>query len=161
MVDTLSDDRRVLGRFGIWGNSFGGCLAAQAAIADERFAACCVNGGASRPLEFPEKYPRFFAKVEAMIGAPGIDGAKAVLDAIDVTSSLEQLRAPLLQLHSIPDQVFSLANARQIHDRANSSDKTLLVWNDGDHCIYNHAAERNCTVADWFCERLLESRSAD
>lgn len=154
VLDVLSEDPRLIQRFGIWGNSFGGSLAAQAAIADQRLAACCVNGGASRPLEFPERYPRFFGKVETMIGASGIDRAIDVLNAIDLRKTLGKLSCPLLQLHSEHDQVFSLANARLIHDRASSLDKSLLVWADGDHCIYNHATERNCSVADWFCERL-------
>jgi alpha-beta hydrolase superfamily lysophospholipase len=154
MIEALNGDARVGGRFGIWGNSFGGCLAARAAIADKRFIACCVNGGASRPLEFPEKYPRFFSKVEAMVGGSGVVHAAAVLESIDLAPWLHKLDCPLLQLHSEADPVFSLENARQIHDRAASADKTLLVWKDGDHCIYNHANERNCAVADWFCERL-------
>ncbi len=154
IIDVLSNDPKISGRFGIWGNSFGGCLAAQAAIADKRLIACCVNGGASRPLEFPEKYPRLFNKVEAMIGTMGVDHAIAFLEAIELSTSLGELRCPLLQLHSELDPVFSLANARRIHDLASSEDKTLLIWGDGDHCIYNHAAERNCAVADWFYERL-------
>ena len=154
VLDVLSEDPRLIQRFGIWGNSFGGSLAVQAAIADQRLAACCINGGASRPLEFPERYPRFFGKVETMIGASGIDRAMDVLNAIDLRETLGKLSCPLLQLHSEHDQVFSLANARLIHDQASSLDKKLLVWEDGDHCIYNHATERNCTVADWFCERL-------
>ncbi len=154
MIDVLAEDPRVKRRFGIWGNSFGGCLAAQAAIADKRINACCVNGGASRPLEFPEKYPRFFGKVGAMIGALDVDRARSVLEAIDITASLSELGCSLLQLHSERDPVFSMANARQIFNLAGSRDKTLLIWGNGDHCIYNHAAERNCAVADWFCEKL-------
>jgi pimeloyl-ACP methyl ester carboxylesterase len=154
IIDVLADDPRLNGRFGIWGNSFGGCLAARAAIADERLKACCVNGGASRPLEFPERHPRFFAKVEAMIGSCGVDRAAAVLKEMDITASLGELHCSLLQLHSANDPVFSLPNARRVHDLAASLDKTLLVWADGDHCLYNHASERNCAVADWFCERI-------
>jgi alpha-beta hydrolase superfamily lysophospholipase len=154
VIDVLAEDARFNGSFGIWGNSFGGCLAAKAAIADKRLNACCVNGGASRPLEFPERYPRFYAKVEAMIGSSGADRAAALLGQLDITASLAELRCSLLQLHSENDPVFSLANARQVHDLAGSPDKTLLVWADGDHCLYNHASERNCAIGDWFCERM-------
>jgi pimeloyl-ACP methyl ester carboxylesterase len=154
VIDILAGDPHLNGEFGVWGNSFGGCLAAKAAIADKRLKACCVNGGASRPLEFPERYPRFYPKIEAMIGSRGTDRAAALLQEIDITSSLGELRCPLLQLHSANDPVFSLANARQVHDRAASTDRTLLVWADGDHCLYNHSSERNCAVADWFCERI-------
>jgi dienelactone hydrolase len=154
VIDVMADDPRFNGSFGILGNSFGGCLAAKAAISDKRLKACCVNGGASRPLEFPERYPRFYPKIEAMIGSPGADRAASLLQEMDITASLKELRCSLLQLHSANDPVFSLVNARQVHDLAASLDKILLVWADGDHCLYNHASERNCAVADWFCERI-------
>jgi pimeloyl-ACP methyl ester carboxylesterase len=89
-----------------------------------------------------------------MIGSCGVDRAAAVLKEMDITASLGELHCSLLQLHSANDPVFSLHNARRVHDRAASLDKTLLVWADGDHCLYNHASERNCAVADWFCERI-------
>jgi hypothetical protein len=154
VIDVMAEDPRFNGSFGIWGNSFGGCLAAKAAISDKRLKACCVNGGASRPLEFAERYPRFYPKIEAMIGSCGADRAAALLQEMDVTASLGELRCSLLQLHSANDAVFSLVNARQVHDLAASLDKILLTWADGDHCLYNHASERNCAVADWFCERI-------
>ena len=154
MIDALSEDHRLGNCFGIWGNSFGGFLAAQAAIADERLSACCVNGGTVRPLEFPERYPRFFNKVEAMVGTSNRGEAVSIMEKLDISGSLAALRCPLLQLHSESDQVFCLENARRLYDLAQSRDKTLLIWADGDHCIYNHPHERNSIVSDWFCEKL-------
>lgn len=34
------------------------------------------------------------------------------------------------------------------------ADKTLRVWPDGDHTIYNHCQERTSFVADWFADKL-------
>ena len=55
---------------------------------------------------------------------------------------------------TVPDTVFTFANARSLYEAAGSADKTLLAWDDGDHCLYNHAQEKNCTVADFFSDRL-------
>ena len=30
-------------------------------------------------------------------------------------------------------------------------------WPDGEHLLYNHAAERDAAVADWFADRLLRN----
>lgn len=139
---------------GIWGNSMGGCIAAMAAIHDERITACCVNGGTVSPIELVERYSRFSEKIEALTGRADPNEAAAIVRRFDLGEDLPRLTCSLLQLHSVPDQVFLLANARRIHDESSSEDKTLLVWEDGDHCIYNHTHEKNGFVADWFVERL-------
>lgn len=159
MIDALSNDPRIGDRFGIWGNSFGGFLAARAAIADERIRACCVNGGTVRPLEFPERYPRFFSKAEGMIGTTDREEATSLMSQLDISETVSKLRCALLQIHSTHDPVFRLENARLLHDLSNSKDKSILVWADGDHCVYNHAHERNSVIADWFSTRFAAMSS--
>ena len=154
MADYLRADRRLADVIGLWGNSLGGFLAAAAAVRDPRFAAVCVNGGSVRPIELPERHPRFWNKVEAMVGTTDRAHARTVFQAFDLSERAADIRCPLLQLHGEPDQVFLLENARAIHDLASSTDKTLLLWPDGDHCIYNHSEEKNVVVADWFASRL-------
>jgi dienelactone hydrolase len=145
---------------GIWGNSFGGFLAAATVAANPSFDALCVNGGTVRPLELPERFPRFFEKVAALIGSPTREAAQAIMDPLDLRADVAKIRCPLLQLHSVPDSVFLLENARLIHDDASSTDKTLLIWEDGDHCMYNHSDEKNMVVGDWFCRHLAGSASS-
>ncbi len=145
-------------RLGIWGNSLGGFLAAKtAAVHPGRFDALCVNGGTIRPLELPERFPRFFEKVEALLGTTDRNAVMNVMKHLDLRADASAIDCPLLQLHSTPDQVFRLDNARLVHDLASSADKQLLVWEDGDHCMYNHAEERDAIVADWFVTRLTSS----
>lgn len=141
-------------RIGIWGNSFGGFIAAATAAADPSFDALCVNGGTVSPLELPDRFPRFFEKVQALAGSEGRKQARAMMKQMDITDAVANILCPLLQLHSVPDSVFLLENARRIHDGASSADKTILVWEDGDHCMYNHSDEKNMVVGDWFCQRL-------
>lgn len=142
-------------KVGIWGNSLGGFLAAMTvATYPDHFDAVCVNGGTMRPLELPERHPRFFQKVEAMVGTTDRASVMGIMDQLDLSQKVMAIKCPLLQLHSVPDQVFLLENARPIYDRAESADKTLLIWEDGDHCIYNHCEEKNMYVADWFTQRL-------
>ncbi|MCI2809162.1 alpha/beta hydrolase family protein [Eoetvoesiella caeni] len=139
---------------GIWGNSMGGFLAAACAIQDSRIIACCVNGGTVRPAEILDRYPRFIEKVKAILGVSDSVEAETRMREFDIGPSIQGLSCPLLQLHGEPDQVFLLENARRIYDGAMSSDKSLIVWRDGDHCIYNHTHEKYTELADWFESRL-------
>jgi dienelactone hydrolase len=127
IADHLSALVNIADRVGLWGNSVGGYLAARAAGEDQRFAAVCVNGGSARPMEPPERHPRFLAKVEALTGT----AERHVIDRAMVPLSPDWLgarpRCPLLQLHGAPDAVFLLENARVIHDAAASTDKRLMI----------------------------------
>jgi alpha-beta hydrolase superfamily lysophospholipase len=155
MIDYLQREPRLNGDVGIWGNSMGGFLAAHTAIRDTRLLACCVNGGTVRPIEFPLRFPRMVEKVQALLGIDDPDLAMRTLAKLELTADdLAGLRCPLLVLHGTPDQVFLVANARQLHDAAASKDKTWLEWADGDHCIYNHSLEKHTLIADWFADRL-------
>lgn len=162
VIDYLQADPRLNGRVGIWGNSMGGYLAAAVAAADERIAACCVNGGTVRPAEILERYPRFTAKVQPLLGIEDPEKAnRAMGDYVLTAEHLAQLTCPLLVLHGTPDQVFLVENARRLFDLAASTDKTWREWPDGDHCIYNHSHEKHALVADWFTDRLTRSNDTN
>ncbi|MCY4671086.1 MAG: alpha/beta fold hydrolase [Rhodococcus sp.] len=160
VIDHLMKEPRVSDRIGLCGNSLGGYLAARAAATEPRIDACCVNGGTIRPAELPERHPRFIAKVQALYGIPDCDAAfRMTEEATLQESDLALLRCPLLVLHGTPDQVFLVENARALYDGAGSTDKTWLEWPDGDHCIYNHTAEKHTLVGDWFADRLGPEKS--
>lgn len=139
---------------GIWGNSMGGFLAAACAISDRRIRACCVNGGTTHPSEILDRYPRFIGKIQATLGIAEPETAAAKMKQFSIVGHEQKLTCPLLQLHGQPDKVFLLENARRIYDGAACKDKTLIVWQDGDHCIYNHTHEKYCELADWFAVKL-------
>jgi len=154
VIQALADDGALGDRIGIYGNSMGGHLAAKVASVDPRIAACCANGGTIRPLEILDRFPRFIDRLAAMVGTRDPDVAMGVMQALDLTRGAAGIACPLLVLHGAPDQVFLLENARRVYDLAASPDKTLMVWDDGDHCLYNHAHEKHSLVADWFADRL-------
>ncbi|WP_336335152.1 alpha/beta hydrolase family protein [Pseudomonas putida] len=153
VIDQLQEQARFTS-FSVWGNSMGGYLAAACAIVDLRIQACCVNGGTTHPAEILERFPRFIGKVQAILGLSDPQVAARKLRQFSILGREHELSCPLLQLHGAPDQIFLLENARRIHDGASSTDKRLVVWQDGDHCIYNHSHAKYCELADWFAARL-------
>lgn len=34
----------------------------------------------------------------------------------------------------------------------------MVVFSDGDHCVYNHADDKNDLIADWVADRLEGAR---
>ncbi|MFT3873618.1 MAG: alpha/beta hydrolase [Nocardioides sp.] len=158
VIDYLVADDRLNGRVGIWGNSMGGFMAASVAASDGRIEACCVNGGTGRPAEVLDRFPRFVTKVQLLLGVNDADKAIAEMGTYVLTDEqFANLTCPLLILHGTPDQVFLVENARALHGRAASTDKTFLEWPDGDHCIYNHSHDKHTRVSDWFADRLTDT----
>jgi alpha-beta hydrolase superfamily lysophospholipase len=141
-------------RLGVLGNSLGGTLAAGIACKVPDVAAVCVNGGSSRPTEVIECYPRMIERIGAMLGNFSEDAVRTALAALSLGSNLEELRCPLLVLHGARDRVFHLSGAREIYERAASEEKEMVIWEDGDHCIYNHSDDRNAVLGDWFSDKI-------
>lgn len=148
------------GQVGIWGNSLGGTFAARTAASDPRLAACCVNGGSAGPVEVLDRFPRFVERIKAMLGSDDAGQARTALEGLALLPGSPDGRGPgrigcpLLVLHGGADAIFAADGARRILDLADHPDAQLVLWDDGDHCIYNHSEEKHCLVADWFADRL-------
>lgn len=155
VIDVLEKRSDLDGRVAIWGNSMGGCFAARTASFDQRIVAACVCGGPAEPGGILQRFPRFILKLRAITGAQSDDAALRVITALRLRGADNRVTCPLLQLHGGADQVVTLEEARPIYDEALARDKTLLLWDDGDHCVYNHSHEKHCAIADWFAARLL------
>lgn len=153
VVSTLLE-RVLASRVGVWGNSLGGNFAARVASFDHRLAACCSNSGAADPHEAIELFPRIGDRFGALRGERDDLGAAQLCDQLRLAPEDNRIACPLLVLHGGADRLFSQANMQSLYDHAPSTDKTMLIWRDGDHCIYNHSHEKHCAVADWFAERL-------
>ena len=159
LIDYLLHDSRVGSHAGIWGNSFGGLLATLAASADHRIEACCVNGSPARPVESLDRFPPLLAQAGALIGTTDPDTVRTVLGQLSLTPETNHIQSALLQLHGALDPVCSLEAARPIYDEAPGTDKQIIIWPDGNHCIYNHSHEKHSIVADWFYDHLCHSSS--
>ncbi len=154
VVTFLLRDSRVGERVGIWGNSLGGTLAALTASADHRLTACCVNGGSADPVRMLARFPRLATRLGAMTGVVGSDAARDMLQALTLPPEANRITCPLLVLHGGADPLFSVEEAVAIAQGAPAADRQVLLWDDGDHCLYNHTFEKHALIADWFSARL-------
>ena len=89
-----------------------------------------------------------------MVGTDYDADALTILRSSGLPSVENNICCPLLVLHGGADPLFSETNVESIVSDAPSKDKTLVVWQDGDHCIYNHTEEKHEIVSDWFRKHL-------
>ena len=68
--------------------------------------------------------------------------------------SRHTIACPVLVLHGGRDSLVTLDEQRIFFKGTSHPKATLRVWEDGEHTIYNHSAERTAFVADWFAEQL-------
>ena len=152
---TLIVNDASLGTPGIWGNSVGGLWAARTAAADARIRACCVNGGLAAPALLP--FRTFAEQAAAMLGTGDARALQQNFERMRFRPETDRIACPLLVLHGGADPLVRLEDQQPFLDAAVNPDATLRVWDDGEHTIYNHAAERTAFVADWFAQRLASS----
>lgn len=152
------DQHRHFASIGIWGNSFGGLWAAKTAALEPKVKACCINGC----IAFPSILPFRMAAEQsrAMLGKDDDRAVQSNFDRMRWRPKEDRIHCPLLVLHGGNDRMIQLSDQQPFLDSAETNDVTLRTWPDGEHTIYNHAAERTALVADWFVERLTHKRSS-
>ena len=138
---------------GVLGNSVGGGLAMKLAAFDPRIAACCDNGGLRNPLVHRER-KGFFPKVVAFCGDATADEAERIWRTVELTPESLGMACPLLIVHGALDPMVSVEEVTDFLGWATSPDKHLRIFADGDHCIYNHPADKHDLIGDWFLDRL-------
>jgi alpha-beta hydrolase superfamily lysophospholipase len=64
------------------------------------------------------------------------------------------IHCPLLVVQGGLDPLVSNEDAQQVFDWAASADKEMVIFSDGDHCVYNHADDKHNLIGDWVAARL-------
>jgi len=141
---------------GIVGNSMGGGIAMAVAANDSRIRACCGNGGLGNPGIVPPEIGTFFWKMAGLCGVNDADESIAVWSS--VTPMVEGVNPgyPLLIVHGGKDPMISTEMVTHLYENAPTQDKRMVVFSDGDHCIYNHRSDRDALIADWMRTRLTD-----
>jgi alpha-beta hydrolase superfamily lysophospholipase len=146
-------ERRNAGhRIGFIGNSIGGSFAMAMASIDKRVSACVCNGGVIKPTLAQGK-TTFFAKMVAACGTANEEEALAAWRSVDPIAPTSR-NYPLLIVHGGLDPMIPLAASEILLAAAPTSDKEMVVYSDGNHCIYNHLEDRDALIADWVRARL-------
>jgi pimeloyl-ACP methyl ester carboxylesterase len=135
------------------GNSFGGLIAAHWAAATTEMSACCINGAMPR-ITVPD-FRTAREQMEAAFGCQGEDLA-AKLTEMNFFRTQTPIRCPTLILEGAQDPIVPPGSQIDFVGEMPAVGSRVRLWPDGEHTIYNHAAERNGAAAAWFRDRFLE-----
>jgi alpha-beta hydrolase superfamily lysophospholipase len=140
---------------GIVGSSVGGTLAFEIAASEPRIGLCCSNGG---PMSGSTILGQQEAKVpkKRMMCGPHVDAATAdeIWSSIDVSKIGSRVTCQVLVIHGNRDPLISDDEMQRLFSSLASLDKQMIMFSDGDHCIYNHADDKYVAIADWVTKGL-------
>jgi esterase/lipase len=139
---------------GLVGNSLGGATALRLASQDDRVVACCDNGG-PKAIGRPPANLSYPPKLAAFCGQVTQAQAAEILPSLSPMSSDASVSCPLLIVHGALDHLVSTVDARSLFDWAKSADKQMVIYSDGDHCVYNHTDDKHNLICDWVFDRLV------
>ncbi|KUO06993.1 alpha/beta hydrolase family protein [Streptomyces sp. DSM 15324] len=151
-VDLVEADPRLGGALGVQGVSFGGLFAAHLADADPRVGAVVVNGAPAAPT-VPE-FRTAREQMAAVVGTDELDRVTEVMDALRFDPAKHRITCPLLLLHGGRDPLARYEDQEPFLRAADPATATVRIWPDGEHTLYNHAAERDALTGDWFTDHL-------
>jgi dipeptidyl aminopeptidase/acylaminoacyl peptidase len=154
-VDYIYRDARLGNVVGIWGNSFGGLFAAKTAAYDRRLQACCINGAPATPTIPP--FRSALEQAAAMLGTSDPERLLLNYARLQFDPSRHTIVCPVLVLHGGHDPLVTIEEQRTFLEGTSHPNSMMRVWEDGEHTIYNHSAERTAYVADWFAEQLTRT----
>lgn len=138
---------------GFVGNSMGGSFAMAVANDDRRISACCNNGGPIAPWMAPQE-GTFFAKMMALANATDKQQAVEVWSTVRPAAGGANSEYRLLLIQGAEDPLVSNELADMLFKSAPTPDKLMVVFSDGDHCIYRHKDDRDVLISDWMRARL-------
>jgi alpha-beta hydrolase superfamily lysophospholipase len=144
------------------GNSMGGAVAMRLASQDARIVACCDNGGPRAPRGSPGGAPAntsFFRKMMAHCGDVTEAAASEIWRTINPMAPDASVTCPLLVVHGGLDPLVSSEDARSVFEWSSSADKQMVIYSDGDHCVYNHSDDKHNLISDWVSHRLSAHRT--
>jgi dipeptidyl aminopeptidase/acylaminoacyl peptidase len=141
-----------LRRVGLWGNSFGGYLAARGAAHDARVGATVSLGGFYDFRDFPDVPVPVQEELRDLMGRETLD---ETVELMQRECSLDDspVATPLLAVHGARDDLVGVEEARELAGAAGDLGE-LVVYDDGVHCCYNHYLELRPAVADWLQRKL-------
>jgi len=138
---------------GFVGNSMGGSFAMAIAVEDERIRACCNNGGPFAPWLAPQG-TTFFSKMTAFCGVETAEEAVARWETVTPGAPGPNTDYSLLMIQGDEDPLVSTPIAQMLFDNVPMKDKQMVIFSDGDHCIYRHKQDRDILISDWLRSTL-------
>ncbi len=169
LIDALTDRGLLVGRLGVFGHSYGAAVAAAAAAADERIAACALSASPMTmrsAIELAAARHRLWRWMtdgqrektfELISREMGFDIAR-----LDVRAFLEATAAPVLLTHGARDRWVPIGQAFETY-LARPERTKFVVYRDGRHLAYlvTRFEDLRPVLVGWFDAHLRGEGTVD
>jgi len=160
VIDFVKADPRVGNKIAMYGISFGGFLATQAACAlNDDICGLIVRGGSDKTDDLT-KHPwagieNFYLRGFALkFGTDDMEECSRISSAQDCTADLHKITVPTIIVHSVEDPIMGVDGAKRIYDMISSEDKFYAEYPGNVHCVENMRDTCSCDLADWMVKRM-------
>ena len=166
VIDFVRADERIGDTVALYGISYGGFLATQAACAlNDDICGVIVRGGTDKNDTLTK---HTWAGVENFylygfmpkFGTDDIEVASRMSSEQDVTDQLQKITKPLLIIHSKIDPILGVEGAKRIYEMASSEDKHYEEYDTNSHCVTDMDDSASAFAADWMKPRMLAAAVA-
>lgn len=160
VIDHVKADERVGDKVALYGISYGGFLAAQAACAlGDDICGLVVRGGTDKTDDLTKHswmgIPNFYlGGFKLKFGVDDLDECGRMSSAMDCTADLHKVTAPTLVVHSAEDPILGVDGAKRIYEMVSSADKHYAEYPGNSHCVTDQHDSACSFAADWLAARM-------
>lgn len=153
-VDYLSKREDVdTGNIGAFGVSLGGYYAARAMAFENRLRAGVELAGPYRfDLGWDDLPPMTRETLRHRSRTGDDDAARAFAGRLNLEGAAPRITKPLLVVHGRQDRIVGPEHAEQLASEAPGAE--LVIFEDGNHGVTNHAFASRSLFADWMADHL-------
>ena len=140
-------------RAGMFGISLGGYYAARAMAFEQRFAAGAVLAGPFRfDLGWDDLPPMTRDTLRHRSRSADDEAARTFAGLLTLEHAAARITSPLLVVHGRQDPIVGPAHAERL--AAEAPRAQLVMFEDGNHGVTNHAFASRSLLADWMADHL-------
>ncbi len=160
VIDFVKADPRVGNKVVLYGNSYGGYLAARCAcFLNDDICGLIVRGGCSQTDQLTNHtvagIPHFYLEGFKMkFNEYDDEKALAISHKMNIEPYLSNITAPTLIIHSSIDHIVGTEGAHTIYDMISSTDKEYKEYESSVHCADDQDLKVSCYAADWMIKKL-------
>ncbi len=161
VINQVKSDERVGDKVALYGMSYGGFLAVQAACElNDDLCGLIVRGGTDKTDDLTKHpwmgIPDFYlGGFQLKFNEANLETCSRMSSEMDVTEKLSNITVPTLVIHTAQDPILGVDGARRIYDKISSSDKHYAEYPGSAHCVNDQMDSAGCFGADWMVKRLL------
>lgn len=157
-VDTAVAYMNSLGydRLAVGGISMGGHFCPRAASVNHQFRAAFGVGGPFDMRDLTTKMDTLFlGDFGHVMGTDDLDELKELVkQECSLEDVIGDLTCPLMIIHGDKDRICDYHQSREIVDKSSSTEKHLIIIEDGNHVCNNYVYMYRPVIADWVVEKL-------